>query len=102
MRSTDEALAIRHNEAAHRFEVLIEGELARADYRLDGGVMRMVHTEVPRALEGRGVAAQLVAAAFDHARAHGLRVLPQCSYVRSYMRRHAETQSLLPVGATLG
>ena len=63
--------------------------------------MRRVHTELPQAQEGRGIAAQRVAAAFAHARAHGLRVLPQCSYVRSYMRRHTETQALLPAGTTL-
>lgn len=101
MSFANEVVAIRHNEAAQRFEAVIDGELARADYRLDGGVMRIVHTEVPQALGGRGIAAQLVAAAFVHARARGLNVLPQCSYVRSYMRRHPETQALLPAGTTV-
>jgi predicted GNAT family acetyltransferase len=29
------------------------------------------------------------------ARANGLRVMPACSYVRAYMRRHPDTQDLL-------
>jgi predicted GNAT family acetyltransferase len=86
---------VRHNAAEQRFEVVIDGLLSRADYRLADGVMHLVHTEVPPALEGRGIAAALVAAALAHARAHGLKVLPVCSYVRVYMKRHPDTQDLL-------
>lgn len=93
--------AVRHNVPAQRFEAEVDGALARADYRLAGDVMRMVHTEVPRALEGRGIAGALVKAAFEHARAEGLRVEPACSYVATYMRRHPETQDLLAPGASL-
>lgn len=92
---------IVHNTAAHRFEVMLGGEVARADYRLDGNVMRVVHTEVPPAHEGKGVAAALVRAVLAYARGQGLHVLPRCSYVRSYMRRHPETHDLLPAGTTL-
>jgi uncharacterized protein len=74
--------------------------LARADYRLAGGVMRLVHTEVPPALTGRGIAAQLVRAALEYARVSGLKVQPACSYVRTYMRRHPDTHSLLAGTAT--
>jgi uncharacterized protein len=92
---THPPLDIRHNEAAYRFEAVVDGQLARADYRLDGDVMRIFHTEVPFAFEGRGIAARLVSAAFEHAREKGLKVLPACSYVRDYVRRHPETQTLL-------
>jgi predicted GNAT family acetyltransferase len=98
---TPAPLAVRHNASAGRFEAALDGGLAHADYRLQEGVMRLVHTEVPRAHEGRGVAAQVVRAALEHARTHGLRVLPLCSYVRAYMRRHPETHDLLPSGTTL-
>lgn len=94
-------LQVVHNAAARRFEATVEGQLARADYQLDGGVMRMVHTGVPRALEGRGIAGALVQAALEHARAHGLRVEPVCPYVASYMKRHPETLDLLAPGVVL-
>jgi predicted GNAT family acetyltransferase len=98
---TEPALAVIHNEQAQRFEVVIDGTLARADYRMFGNAMRLHHTEVPRALEGRGIAGALVRAALDHARAQGLRVEPACSYVNSYMRRHPETHDLLAEGVVL-
>ncbi len=57
--------------------------------------MLIVHTEVPPQLEGRGIAAALVRAAFEHAEPPGFKVVPACSYVRAYVRRHPETQALL-------
>ncbi len=39
------------------------------------------HTVVPRAIGGRGVAAQLVDALVADAREHGFTIDPQCSYV---------------------
>jgi len=89
------ALSISHNPAVPRFETTVDGHLCVADYELADGVMRMTHTYVPPALEGRGIAAALVAAALAHARAAGWRVLPLCSYVRAYMERRPETQDLL-------
>lgn len=87
--------AITHDVARSSFEARVDGGVAECVYRLQGGVMNIVHTEVPPASEGRGIAAALVRAALAHARAHGLRVRPSCSYVRTYMRRHPETQDLL-------
>ena len=82
------------NTAASRFETTVEGHLAITAYSIRDGVMTMPHTEVPAALEGRGIAGQLVAAALAHARAQGLKVNPTCSYVAAYMRRHPEVQDL--------
>jgi predicted GNAT family acetyltransferase len=53
------------------------------------------HTEVPPALRGQGVAGQLAQAAFEHARAHGWKVQPACSYIDVYLKRHPEYRDLL-------
>ena len=94
----DAAIEVRHNAAASRFEATVEGLLCRADYHRVDNVMRIHHTEVPRALEGRGIAGQIVRAAFAYAEAHGHEVEPWCGYVRTYMKRHPETHCLLPNG----
>ena len=88
-------IPVVHRPEIGRFEAVVDGLTCEADYRLHEGVMVMTHTGVPRALEGRGIAAQLVAAALSHARDQGWRVRPLCSYVAVYMRRHPETQDLL-------
>jgi predicted GNAT family acetyltransferase len=93
--TTEEPIAIDHDPAAQRFEARIGRALARADYRLDGSTMLMLHTEVPPQFEGRGLASRLVRAAFDHAQANGLKVRPICSYVAAWVRRHPEVAPLL-------
>lgn len=85
---------IQHRPDQQRFEAAAEGGRGRLEYRSADGVMTLVHTEVDPALEGHGVAAALVRAALDHARAQGLKVDPACDYARSYMERHPETRAL--------
>jgi len=92
---SDSSVSIAHNAEAGRFEARVDGLPARLDYRLDGTVMLIHHTEVPAQLEGRGIAAALTAAAFEHARREGLRIAPLCSYARAWARRHPEFADLL-------
>ena len=42
--------------------------------------MAIVHTEVPPAVAGRGIAGELVRSALEFARAQGWKVRPLCSY----------------------
>ncbi|MET1111313.1 MAG: GNAT family N-acetyltransferase [Allosphingosinicella sp.] len=86
---------VRNNEAAHRYELEVEGQLALAAYRLRDGRITFTHTEVPTALEGRGVGSKLVKAALDDARAQGLKVVPACPFVKHYIDEHPEVQDLL-------
>lgn len=86
---------VTHNAAAQRFELTVDGLLCEATYRLNDGVMWMNHTGVPPALEGQGLASQLVAAAVAHARQHGLKIKPVCSYVAVWLRRHPEAADLV-------
>jgi len=86
---------IRHNAEARRFEASVDRLLCRCDYRMHGSTMMLVHTEVPPQLEGRGIAGRLVRAAFDHAGQNGMDVLPVCSYVAAWTRRHPEVEPLL-------
>lgn len=95
------ALPIVHNLERGRFEAALPAGLARADYRRVGNTLHMVHTEVPRAAEGRGIGGELVQAALDYADANGLTVMPLCSFVRGYMRAHPQTHRLLAPGARI-
>jgi len=86
---------VHHNLQLSRFEAVIDGRLARCDYRMDDGVMLLVHTEVPPELEGRGIGAALVRAALEQAAAQGIRVRPRCSFVSAYLARHREYRPLI-------
>jgi len=92
------AVEVVHNAAARRFEARVDGQLCRADYRLTGHTMMLLHTEVPSALAGRGIAGQLVRAAFEHAGAHDLKVVPGCAYVQAWALKHPEVEGVLAPG----
>lgn len=93
---TDEARpAVHDNVAAHRFEKVVDHHAAVATYAIDGGTITFLHTVVPEALRGRGIAHELVEFALASVRERGLKVTPQCEVFDAYMRKHAETHDLL-------
>lgn len=83
------------NEAAGRFEIHAPEGTPQLQYLRRDGVVQLVHTEVPEVLEGRGYGAALAKAALDSARAAGLKVMPSCPFVRTYIRRHPEYADLV-------
>ncbi|WP_198082710.1 GNAT family N-acetyltransferase [Variovorax sp. E3] len=87
--------SVQDNPAKHRFEYASQGERAVAIYSLDGDVITFIHTLVPEALQGQGIARQLVLAGLASARERGLRVIPQCPVFAAYMRSHPDTHDLL-------
>ena len=93
--ASESDLVVQQNEQKSRFEIDIDGRVAELVYRLEPGVIDFLHTGVPRELEGRGIAGKLAAAGLDYARERGLRVIPSCPYVKSYIERHAEYQDLV-------
>ena len=95
MNSSAHDVTVRHNAAENRFEAEVDGQLSVADYQLRGTEMIMTHTYVPPVLRGRGIAENLVRAALEHARNERLKVVPACSYVNAYLKRHPEFLPLL-------
>ena len=89
------SMQVRDNTERHRFEIEIEGEIAKAVYRLSPGIITFVHTEVPKALSGRGVGSALARGALEAARAMGLKVVALCPFIAAYIERHPEFQDLL-------
>jgi predicted GNAT family acetyltransferase len=90
---------VRDVPERHRFEVAENGQPAGfLTYRISDGEITFVHTEVDPAFEGKGLAGQLVKAALDDVRGRGLRVIPECPYVRRYIDRHPEYADLVPAG----
>ena len=72
----------------------MDGHEGYVEYSRRGDTLAIDHTIVPGAIGGRGIAGDLVRAAFEHARAEGLRVHPACSYAEAWMRRHPEYDAL--------
>jgi predicted GNAT family acetyltransferase len=87
--------AVRDNTALHRFELDVDGATAFSEYRRSSGVLTIMHTEVPPALNGKGVGSRLARGLLDLARAEGARVKPLCPFLRSYIAKHPEYADLV-------
>lgn len=94
--STDfEHIEVKNNADEQQYEVKAEGHTAMLVYEREGNSITFLHTEVPPALEGHGIASALAHTALEDARAQQLSVVPLCPFVASYIRRHPEYLSLL-------
>ncbi len=91
----EDPLQIVHEVQAQRFITRLDGHEAELVYRVRDGRLTIVHTGVPEAIGGRGVAAALVQSVLEYARAGQLRVVPACSYSAAYIRRHPEYADLV-------
>ena len=84
-----------NNKAHHRYELVVDGHLAATYYKIADGVITFIHTEVPAELNGKGIGSALVKGALDQVRADGLKVIPQCPFVKAYIGKHPEYADLL-------
>jgi uncharacterized protein len=87
--------SITNNTAENRFEAVTDHGMATLRYFLRGDVLDLAHTTVPQAAEGQGIGSALAHAALEHARANGLKVIPSCPFVHSYLKQHKEYADLV-------
>ncbi len=69
------------NRADSRFELTVDGAVAELIYRRRADRLVLLHTEVPKALGGRGIGGQ-------RASSEGLTVVPLCPFARGWLERH--------------
>ncbi len=76
---------------ARRFE-LRDGDTAIgfAQYRDRDGSRMFTHTVVDSAYEGRGLGSRLARHVLEDAVAQGKRIVPVCSFIAAYLKRHHE------------
>jgi uncharacterized protein len=86
---------VTDNPALSRFELALSGSVAFIDYQRTGTRYVLTHAEVPATLRGRGIGAQLTAAALQLVRAHGGSVVARCPYVAQFIAHNAQYQDLL-------
>lgn len=83
-------LSVTNNINQQQFEVHAEGELAVLQYRFHDKLLWLMHTEVPKKLEGHGIASLLAQDALEWAKANDIRVKVLCPFVAIYLKRHPE------------
>ena len=92
---SDTDITITHDESAQRFETIIDGQTGYISYQQRNNTLVYDHTIVPQSLGGRGVGTALVKHALDYAREQNKKVVPQCSFVSTYIKKHPDYKDLL-------
>ena len=86
---------VTNNEAQLRFEIREGEETAYLEYRFHKNDIALMHTFVPPALEGKGLASALAHYALEWAKEHKKMVMVYCPFVAAYLQRHHEYDSII-------
>ncbi len=88
MKNHNMEYTIEHYPNMGRFECKISGHIAFVEYQLNKGIITITKTYVPKPLEGRGIAGELVqkVAEFGYENSYDLRAT--CSYADVWLKRH--------------
>lgn len=90
-----EDIGLINNQPIHNFELVVDGYRAFIDYKQKGNKMYLIHTEVPAELKGKGVAEAIVQKTLVYLKENQLILVPLCSYVQTFLKRHPEWNFLL-------
>jgi len=98
-------VTVVENPSESRFEArdddgVVVGYVAYDAEAAGPGVVVVTHTIVEPAFEGQGVGGQLARGTLDLIRASGRKVVPLCTFVSAYLRRHPDDQDLVAADAS--
>lgn len=81
---------IEHVPEKSLFLTEVDGRTAFVEYVIRNNSLDILHTIVPRPIEGRGIAAALVKAAYDYALENEYTPEATCSYAVAWLERHPD------------
>ncbi|AEI50770.1 GNAT family N-acetyltransferase [Runella slithyformis] len=86
---------IINNVDLHRFEAEVDGETAFVEYQWKNETIYILHTFVPHALRGRGLAGQLAEFVLTRIREEQWPVKIYCPFFAKYIEEHPEYRDLI-------
>lgn len=86
------------NADAKQYEFHVEGHIPKVEYIKTAEKIFLTHTEVPTALEGKGIGSALVKAVLEDVKKQDLTLIPLCPFVAGYIKRHPEWKDLVLKG----
>jgi predicted GNAT family acetyltransferase len=84
----NENINVVNNTDRLRFEVYLNGEYAFIEYRYYKKDIAFMHTTVPEAFRGRGIAAVMAIAALNFAKDQHRKIMLYCPFVSKYVKEH--------------
>ena len=93
---TPDQLDLQHDEEGGRFVLRSAGAtVGLIDYRQDGDVLDLQHTEVMPEGQGKGIGTVLVRQVLDDIRSHDQQIIPSCPFVAKFVEEHQEYADLV-------
>lgn len=92
----EDVVELVKNEPRGRYELRADGKtVGFLTYRVLGGVVELIHTEVPPEHGGKGFGGRLADYALGDIRDSGLQVKPTCPFVARHIGRRPEYAPLV-------
>lgn len=86
---------VTFDETKQEFRVFLENDLfAIAKFELQDSVFIITSTKVPEVLQGKGYGKVMMEAVLNEIETRGGKVIPECSFVVSYLERNPQWQHL--------
>jgi predicted GNAT family acetyltransferase len=86
-----------------RYEIHVDGELVGyIRYRIEAGIVVLVHTDVEPRWEGGWIGKTLVREALDDLRSRGLNTAVICPYIRNFVRTNPHYAELVVADPAVG
>jgi len=86
------------NKEESRFETEVDGHSAIIEYSVMPNILSLNHTVVDKALQGKGVAKEMVEKVLLQIEQRGLRVIPRCPFIKKYIKKHPEWETIVANG----
>ncbi|WP_099464002.1 MULTISPECIES: GNAT family N-acetyltransferase [Parabacteroides] len=90
------------NETHHQYEFHVDKYIPKIEYiKSKNGEIYLTHTEVPIALEGKGIGSQLVEKVLKDIEKQELRLVPLCPFVAGYLQKHPDWKRIVIRGINI-
>ena len=93
---------LKDNPEKKRYEFQLEPHTPFVEYIRAQDKIYLTHTEVPPALEGKGIGSALVKQALEDIKDKNLTLVPLCPFVAMYIKKHPEWKALVLKGINIG
>jgi len=100
MKDEFKPLQLKKNDTAHRFEIVVENQTAFIAFKELNQKIYLIHTEVPSALENRGIASAIIEKTLNYIEQHQYKLIALCPAVVAFIRRHPEWKRILDLEQT--
>ena len=86
---------IIHDPKQGQFRMEVDGKTALVNYTNQNGKLHLVHSEVPKELQGQGIGKVLVEKTFAYIEQHGLEAVAVCPFIKIVAQRSPKWKNII-------